>query len=119
MLAKRFPEAQAKFEQAVKENPRFAEAHNNLGYTLRKQGTANYQKSLEHYNTAIELKPKLAEAYMYRGVLYTEMGRKIDAQADLAALQKLNPQLAKDLAEVIKTGKEEDRFYGLSSKIGG
>src|SRR6266850_3393897 len=71
MLAKRFPEAQAKFEQAVKENPRFAEAHNNLGYTLRKQGAANYQKSLEHYNTAIELKPKLAEAYMYRGVLYT------------------------------------------------
>ena len=43
---------------------------------------------------------------MYRGVLYTEMGRKVDAQADLAALQKLNPQLAKDLAEVIKTGKE-------------
>jgi tetratricopeptide (TPR) repeat protein len=92
MLAKRFPEAQAKFEQAVKENPRFAEAHNNLGYTLRKQGAANYQKSLEHYNTAIELKPKLADAYMYRGVLYTEMGRKVDAQADLAALQKLNPQ---------------------------
>ena len=99
MLAKRFPEAQAKFEEAVKEK-RFAEAHNNLGYTLRKQGAANYQKSLEHYNTAIEVKPKLAEAYMYRGVLYTEMGRKIDAQADLAALQKLNPQLAKDLAEV-------------------
>jgi tetratricopeptide (TPR) repeat protein len=119
MLAKRFPEAQAKFEQAVKENPRFAEAHNNLGYTLRKQGAANYQNSLEHYNTAIELNPKLAEAYMYRGVLYTEMGRKIDAQADLVALQKLNPQLAKELAEVIKTGKEEDRVYGLSSKIRG
>src|SRR6202047_5693610 len=47
MLAKKFPEAQAKFEQAVKENPRFAEAHNNLGNTLRKQGAATYQKSLE------------------------------------------------------------------------
>jgi tetratricopeptide (TPR) repeat protein len=119
MLAKKFPEAQAKFERAVRENPRFAEAHNNLGYTLRKQGAANYQKSLEHYNTAIGLKPKLAEAYMYRGVLYTEMGRKVDAQADLATLQKLNPKLAKELAEMIKTGKEEDRFYGLSSKISG
>src|SRR5580700_4663737 len=119
MLAKKFLEAQAKFEQAVKENPRFAEAHNNLGYTLRKQGAANYQKSLEHYNAAIELKPKLAEAYMYRGVLYIEMDRKSDAEADLAALEKLNPQLAKELAEVIKTGKEEDQFYGLSSKIRG
>jgi outer membrane protein assembly factor BamD (BamD/ComL family) len=27
MLAKRFPEAQAKFEQAVKENPRFADEY--------------------------------------------------------------------------------------------
>ena len=119
MLAKKFPEAQAKFEQAVKENPRFAEAHNNLGYTLRKQGTANYQKSLEHYDRAIALKPRLAEAYMYRGVLYIEMGRKSDAEADLAALQKLSPRLAKELAEVIQTGKEEDRFYGLAGKISG
>jgi tetratricopeptide (TPR) repeat protein len=117
MLAKRFPEAQAKFEQAIKKNPRFAEAHNNLGYTLRKQGPAHFQKSLEQYNTAIELKPKLAEAYMYRGVLYTEMNRKNDAQADLAALQKMNPELAKDLAEVLKTGKEEDQVYGLSTEI--
>jgi tetratricopeptide (TPR) repeat protein len=119
MLAKKFPQAQAKFEQAVKENPRFAEAHNNLGYTLRKQGAGNYQKSLEHYNTAIELKPKLAEAYMYRGVLYVEMGRKSDAEADLATLQKLSPRLAKELSEVIETGKEEDRFYGVTSKISG
>ena len=54
---------------------------------------------------------------MYRGVLYTEMGRKSDAQADLAALQKMNPRLANDLAEVMKTGKEEDRVYGLSTKL--
>ena len=56
---------------------------------------------------------------MYRGVLYTEMGRKVDAEGDVVALQKLNPKLAKELAEVIKTGKEEVRFYGLASKIGG
>ena len=30
-----------------------------------------------------------------------------------------HPQLAKELAEVIKTGKEEDQFYGLSSKLRG
>src|SRR6476620_1402622 len=49
----------------------FAEAYNNLAFTLRKQGSANFQKSLAYYNKAIQLKPKLAEAYMYRGVLYT------------------------------------------------
>ena len=51
-----------------------------LAFTLRKQGSANFQKSLAYYNKAIQLKPKLAEAYMYRGVLYTQMGRKADAQ---------------------------------------
>jgi hypothetical protein len=33
---------------------------------------------------------------MYPGALYTGMGRKSDAQADLAALQKMNPQLQKN-----------------------
>ena len=39
----------------------------------------------------------------------------------LAALQKLSPRLAKELAEVIETGNREDRyrFYGLTSKIRG
>jgi hypothetical protein len=40
-----------------------------------------------------------------------------DAQADLATLQKMNPTLAKELAEVMETGKEEDRVYGLSTRI--
>jgi hypothetical protein len=56
---------------------------------------------------------------MYRGVLYIEMGRKRDAEADLAALQKLSLRLAKELAEASETGKEEDRFYELTSKIRG
>ena len=73
MQAKRFAQAQKKFEQAVKLEPNFAEAYNNLAFTLRKQGSGNYKQSLAYYNKAIELKPKLAEAYMYRGVLYTQM----------------------------------------------
>jgi hypothetical protein len=44
-------------------------------------------------------------------------GAGSDAQADLATLQKMNPELAKDLAEFMKTGKEEDQLYGLSTKI--
>src|SRR5262249_12348629 len=60
MKAKQFARAQADFEQAVKEDPGFAEAHNNLAFCLRKQGSANFQKSLEHYDKAIALKPGLA-----------------------------------------------------------
>jgi hypothetical protein len=46
-------------------------------------------------------------------------GRKSNAEADLAALQKLSPRLAKELSEVIETGKEEDRFHGLAGEISG
>jgi tetratricopeptide (TPR) repeat protein len=62
MHGKKFAEAQIKFEQALSQNPNFAEAHHNLGYSLRKQGPQNYAKALEHYNKAIQLKPNLAEA---------------------------------------------------------
>jgi tetratricopeptide (TPR) repeat protein len=116
MKAKRFAQAQADFEQAVKLDPNFAEAYNNLAFVLRKQGAANNQKSLAYYNKAIQLKPKLAEAYMYRGVLYSQMGRKGDAQADLATLKKLDGRLAKELEEYFETGKEEDYLSGATKK---
>jgi tetratricopeptide (TPR) repeat protein len=67
MRARKFAAAQIKFEQAIRDNPDFAEAHNNLGFTLRQQGPQNYAKALEHYNKAIELKPSMAETYEYRG----------------------------------------------------
>ena len=119
MLAKQYPAAEQNFEQAIKVRPQFAEAHDNLAYTLRKQGPEQYQEALKQYDTAIRINPSLAEAYMYRGILYAQTNRKVDAQADWARLQKLNPKLAKELEEVIATGKEEDRVYGLAKKING
>ena len=111
MKAKQFGRAEAKFEQAVKQDPSFAEAHNNLAFCLRKQGSQNFQKSLEHYNKAIALNPKLAVAYEYRGVLYMEMGRKADADKDLATLKKLDTHLAGELESYMKTGKEDEDLY--------
>lgn len=116
MKDKRFAQAQSKFEQAIKLDPGFAEAYNNLAFVLRKQGSTNFKKSLAYYDKAIQLKPKLAQAYMYRGALYTQMGRKAEAQADLAWLKKNNRRLAKELEEFIETGKEEDYLYGATKK---
>jgi tetratricopeptide (TPR) repeat protein len=116
MRAKKFAAAQAKFEQAIRTNPDFAEAHNNLGFTLRQQGPQNYAKALEHYNRAIQLKPSMAETYEYRGVLFAKMGKKSDAVKDLATLKKLNPKLAGELAEFLETGKEEDEYAPTSPK---
>jgi tetratricopeptide (TPR) repeat protein len=116
MHAKKFAAAQLKFEQAIRVNPNFAEAHNNLGFTLRQQGPQNYPKALEHYSKAIQLKPNMAETYEYRGVLFAKMGRKADSEKDLVTLKKLNPKLAGELEEYLKTGKEEDEYDATSPK---
>jgi len=116
MHAKKFAAAQIKFEQAIRDNPNFAEAHNNLGFTLRQQGPQNYSKALEHYNMAIQLKPNMAETYEYRGVLFAKMGRRAEAERDLVTLKKLNPKLAGELEEFLKTGKEEDEYGPTSAK---
>src|SRR5260370_33022032 len=116
MHAKKFGAAQMKFEQAIRDNPSFAEAHNNLGFTLRQQGPQNYSKALEHYSKAIQLKPNMAETYEYRGVLFAKMGRRADAEKDLATLKKLNTKLAGELEEFLKTGKEEDEYSPTSPK---
>jgi tetratricopeptide (TPR) repeat protein len=100
--SKRFAEAQVRFAQALKDYPRFAEAHNYLGYSLVMEGSPNYLMALEHYNRAIQLKPSLAEAYEYRGILLMRMDRKSAAEKDLATLRTLNPGLAIELERVIK-----------------
>ncbi len=109
-----FDKAQAKFETAVAKNPNMAEAHNNLGYSLRKQGAANFDKALTHYDRAIELNPKLAEAYMYRGVLHMLMGNEAKALEDHRALTQMNRQLADALQAAIASGEEPDGLEGLA-----
>ncbi|MBI2516807.1 MAG: hypothetical protein HYV95_07810 [Opitutae bacterium] len=118
LFKKEWADAQKQFEAAVAINEKMPEAHNNLAYVLRKQGEQNYAASLAHYNRAIELKPKMQEAYMYRGALYFFMGRKDLAQTDYEALVKLRSKLAPHLKKIFDTGKEEDpeQFYGVSKK---
>ncbi len=118
LFKKEWNAAQQQLEAALAINEKMAEAHNNLAYVLRKQGAANYAKSLEHYNRAIELKPKLAEAYMYRGALHALSGQAGLARADYDQLVKMKSKLAPHLKKVIDTGQEEEpeQFYGVAKK---
>jgi tetratricopeptide (TPR) repeat protein len=109
-----YAEAQAKFEAALAKNPDMAEAHNNLGYALRKQGTSNYEEALGHYDRAIELDANLAEAYMYRGVLHMLMGNEAKALQDHRTLTRLDRGLADALQAAIASGEEPDGLEGLA-----
>jgi len=116
MLAKNFTAAEKKFRQALSAKERFAEAHNNLAYVLRKQGPARFNEALKHYNRAIRLDGDLAQPYMYRGVLFVQMGQVAKAGKDLETLKDLDASLANELAWVIENGreKEPERFFGVS-----
>lgn len=99
-------QAALKLRRALKVKEDFAEAHNNLGYALRKMGGEFHEAALEHYDRALELAPDLAEAHHYRGVLHVLMGDPNAAREDHAALEELNPKLADQLEAVIDGGPE-------------
>ena len=116
LLARKFREAQQKFEAALALDERLAEAHNNLAFALRMQGPHNFASSLEHYNRALELKPDLAQAYMYRGVLFMQQGDKARALKDLERLRRLNPKLAADLERVVEGADEGQGRGGVAAQ---
>lgn len=111
-----FAEAQAKFEAALEKNPNMAEAHNNLGYSLRRQGPENFTLALSHYDRAIALDDELAEAYMYRGVLHMLMGNEEKALQDHRTLTGLDRKLADALQAAIASGEEPDSLDGLTTR---
>ncbi len=78
-----------------------------------------YAEALKHYNRAIELKPRLAEPYMYRGVLHVQMGNQQLALKDHQKLVALGSELAAELEYVITNGreKEPEKFFGVSPKV--
>jgi len=111
LMARDFRQAQEKFEAALALDERLAEAHNNLAFALRMQGRQNFAASLGHYNRAIELKPDLAQAYMYRGVLFMQQGDKVRARQDLERLRRLDARLAASLEQVVE-GADDGQGHG-------
>ena len=116
MVAKPYAAAQRKFEEALAADERLAEAHNNLAFSVRMQGRENFERAMRHYNRALELKPDLAQAYMYRGVLFTQLGDLVRARADHARLLTLDPGLAAKLEAAIAGRPAPDRNDGLAGQ---
>lgn len=110
-----FTRAQHKFEAALALDDRLAEAHNNLAYALRMQGRQHFALSLAHYNRAVELNPQLAQAFMYRGVLFAQQGDRVRARQDLERLRALDANLAAELERIVEgtpAGNERSGIAG-------
>jgi AAA+ superfamily predicted ATPase len=66
--------------------------YHNLGNDYYKIG--EFDKAIEHYNKALELRPDLLETFFNRGLAYTRKGFYDKALEDLNKVIELNPNLA-------------------------
>jgi len=89
-----YEKAAEHFENAVKEDPEFAFAWDNLGLNYRKLN--NYDKAIECYNKSLELDPNglmplqnIAVAYEFK----KEYNKAIDAYEKLAKIDKDDPEV--------------------------
>ena len=71
MLTKKYAKAITYFEQAIREDPNFAEAHFNIGYCRDELG--EHQKAVTAFKKAIQIKPDFVEAHYNLGIAFDEL----------------------------------------------
>lgn len=92
VMAGRFPEALAAYQQAVAIKPDLAEAWLDLGNVLTE--LERLAEGLDAYGRSIELKPELAGAWLGRGNVFTKLKRHAEALAAFDEALALKPDLA-------------------------
>lgn len=88
-----FLEASKAYKNAIRINPFFAQAHNNLGYCYKELHYYTY--AVEEYLRAIELMPENAGFYYNLGNAYTHLERIDDAFNAYKKAIEFDPQFAK------------------------
>jgi Flp pilus assembly protein TadD len=85
-------EAIRHYEQALRLNPDYAEAHNNLGVALAGQG--KLLEAIGHYEQALRIKPYHAEAHHSWGIALEQVGRVEEAIQHYEQALRLKPDYA-------------------------
>ena len=110
--AKDYKAAVGHLTKAIQEEPKNADAHSMLGYSYRKLGT--FDKSMEHYQTALKIDSNHRSAHEYLGELYLEMNQPDNAEKQLTALKKACPMFGRceeydDLKKALDTYKAKKK----------
>ncbi len=94
-------------ESAVEGEPRMYQAHNLLGYALRKTG--DFEGALAAYDKALELNPRYPEAIEYRAEAHLKLNRLEDAKEAYLLLFRVAREHADTLMSAMETWVEERR----------
>jgi Flp pilus assembly protein TadD len=93
LLRNRNPsQAAVELDQALKLEPRFAEAYDAKG--LARMAEGNPEAAVAEFRRAIEIKPSLAEAHLGLGLAHGQTGNLDAAAADFRAAIRLRPDFA-------------------------
>jgi tetratricopeptide (TPR) repeat protein len=110
-----YPSERNALEQAIELNPRFAAAHNQIGFLRQQAGqTADAENE---FKTAIALDPHYAEAQNNLGVLYGQQGNDSEAERLFRSAIKNNPGYAQALVNLGLTLASEARFTDADSAL--
>ena len=108
--AENWPAASAAMRKAIAADPGNPDAHNWLGYVLRKQG--NYEASFVEYGEALRLNPKHKAARVYLGEAYLATRQLAKAEEQLGELARLCTPIPceeqKDLKRAIDDYKKKN-----------
>jgi Flp pilus assembly protein TadD len=102
----RYQDAVALLTKVVQREPDNADAHNYLGFSLRKLGELD--KAQAHYRVALQLQPDHKAALEYYGELYLQIKDLPRAEEQLAHLARVCPSGCPErsaLEQAVKTYK--------------
>ena len=94
-------------EKAVQLDAKLALPHNQLGFSISRQITANAEKQ---FKAAIALDPQYAEAQNNLGVLYGQLGKSGEAEQLFRQATENNPQYGQAFANLGMILASESRY---------
>ncbi|MFQ5936762.1 MAG: tetratricopeptide repeat protein [Acidiferrobacterales bacterium] len=99
------------YEKALKIQPDFPDALNNLGFSLRSIAMQYMDEAMRAYEKALKLQNNHAEALEYQGELYLWRGEPLKAYQNYLRLSNMNSREAAELKRHL------DRVVAQARKI--
>jgi tetratricopeptide (TPR) repeat protein len=86
----RLDEAAARLHEALSYNPKFPQAHYQLGLVLEKE--RKFEEAIAPLQRAIELDPSYPEPHYTLGRIYQRLGKREEAQEQIEKFKKLKQE---------------------------
>ena len=118
---KSYDEAEKEYRDAIRINPNYADAHNNLGNLLK--NLKRYEEAEKEYREAIKINPYYAYTHNNLGALLADLKRYEEAEKEYREAIKINPndilahQNISELYFVIKDYKKSLEYAEKSLEI--